>query len=164
MLGKEKDSLSHIKKDMDYIVAVCNQSADFKEFLINPVIQASGKIQIIKSIFDTKISSLSLQFLELITKNKREAFIPMICLNVLDLIRKEKNIKTAVLTTAFEPDEKVLEKAEEILEKELGTKVELTGRTSPHIIGGIILQIDDKQYDASIATQIKKLKKEMLNS
>ena len=65
MLGKEKDSLSHIKKDMDYIVAVCNQSADFKEFLINPVIQASGKIQIIKSIFDTKISSLSLQFLEL---------------------------------------------------------------------------------------------------
>lgn len=164
MLGKEKNLLSSIKKDMDYIAAVCNQSVDFKEFLKNPVVQSSKKTQIIKRIFETKISELSLRFLELIVKNKREVFIPMISLNVLDLIRKEKNIKTALLITASELDEKLLVKTKKILEKELGTKVDLTARTSPHIIGGIILQIDGKQYDASIATQIKKLKKEMLKS
>lgn len=164
MLGKEKNLLSSIKEDMDYIAAVCNQSVDFKEFLKNPVVQSSKKTQIIKRIFETKISELSLRFLELIVKNKREVFIPMISLNVLDLIRKEKNIKTALLITASELDEKLLEKTKKILEKELGTKVDLTARTSPHIIGGIILQIDGKQYDASIATQIKKLKKEMLKS
>lgn len=164
MLGKEKNLLSSIKEDMDYIAAVCNQSVDFKEFLKNPVVQSSKKTQIIKRIFETKISELSLRFLELIVKNKREVFIPMISLNVLDLIRKEKNIKTALLITASELDEKLLVKTKKILEKELGTKVDLTARTSPHIIGGIILQIDGKQYDASIATQIKKLKKEMLKS
>ena len=164
MLGKEKNLLSSIKEDMDYIAAVCNQSVDFKEFLKNPVVQSSKKTQVIKRIFETKISELSLRFLELIVKNKREVFIPMISLNVLDLIRKEKNIKTALLITASELDEKLLEKTKKILEKELGTKVDLTARTSPHIIGGIILQIDGKQYDASIATQIKKLKKEMLKS
>ncbi len=164
MLGKEKNLLSSIKEDMDYIAAVCNQSVDFKEFLKNPVVQTSKKTQIIKRIFETKISELSLRFLELIVKNKREVFIPMISLNVLDLIRKEKNIKTALLITASELDEKLLVKTKKILEKELGTKVDLTARTSPHIIGGIILQIDGKQYDASIATQIKKLKKEMLKS
>ena len=116
MLGKEKNLLSSIKEDMDYIAAVCNQSVDFKEFLKNPVVQTSKKTQIIKRIFETKISELSLRFLELIVKNKREVFIPMISLNVLDLIRKEKNIKTALLITASELDEKLLEKTKKIQE------------------------------------------------
>jgi|LSQX01.2.fsa_nt_gb F-type H+-transporting ATPase subunit delta len=161
-LGKEKGQLTSIKKDMDFVLAVCNQSAEFNQFLKNPVIGASEKTQTAKLIFGEKISELSRHFLELIIRNKRETFIPMICLNVLDLIKKEQNIKTAVLSTAHPVDKHILEKTEKVLEKELNATVELTGRTSPHIIGGIILQIDGKQYDASIATQLKKLKKEML--
>ena len=86
------------REDMDYIAAVCNQSVDFKEFLKNPVVQSSKKTQIIKRIFETKISELSLRFLELIVKNKREVFIPMISLNVLDLIDVYKRQVFALFT------------------------------------------------------------------
>jgi F-type H+-transporting ATPase subunit delta len=80
------------------------------------------------------------------------------------LSARKKILKTAVLTTAVEVDEALLQKAEKILEKELGTQVELTGRVNPHIIGGIILRIDDKQYDDSIATQLKKMKQNFLKA
>jgi F-type H+-transporting ATPase subunit delta len=48
------------------------------------------------------------------------------------------------------------------MEKELGSQVEISARINPGIIGGMILRIDDKQYDASIAAQLNKIKKELL--
>lgn len=68
------------------------------------------------------------------------------------------------MTTAQPIDQKLLKRAEKILETELGTPVELTGRVNPHIIGGMILRIDDKQYDDSLATRLKKMKQKLLSS
>jgi len=90
-LSKEKNQLFSLKEDMDLISSVCNQSEDFILLLKSPVVKTSEKVHIIRLIFHEKISPLSLQFLELVTQNKREVFIPSICRNILTLIRKEKN-------------------------------------------------------------------------
>jgi F-type H+-transporting ATPase subunit delta len=163
-LAKEKNQLLSLKEDMDLILNACSQSEDFILLLKSPVVKTSQKVHIIQLIFQKKISALSLQFLELVTQNNREVFIPAMCRNVLSLIRKEKNIKTAVITTAQAMDQKLLEKAAKILEKEMGTKVELSAKVNPLLIGGMILRIDDKQYDASIFTHLNKLKQEMLKT
>ncbi|RIH64032.1 ATP synthase F1 subunit delta [Mariniphaga sediminis] len=163
-LAKQNDLLASLKTDMELISNVCRQSVDFDLLLKSPVVKSSEKIRLTKLIFGEKIDSLSLDFLELVMRNKREAFIPFICRNVLTLIRKEKNIKTAVLTTVSDMDEATIRKAEKILETELGSKVELSTKVNPRMIGGVILRIDDRQYDASIATQLKKMKQELLKT
>jgi F-type H+-transporting ATPase subunit delta len=163
-LAKEKALLAAVKNDMELVFNVCHHSADFNLLLRSPVVKTSEKIRLIKLIFKGKVSELSLNLLELTTRNKREIFIPSICRNIRALIRAEKNIKTAVLTTAQEMSRETIRKAEKILEKELASKVELTPRVNPRIIGGIIVRIDDKQYDASIATQLRTLKKIMLKT
>ena len=162
-LANEKDFLADLKNDMDLIADVCNHSVEFNLLLKSPVVTTSKKISIIRQIFRKKIHEITMNFLVLVTNKKREIYIPSMCRNTLALIRKEKNIKTAVLTTAKPVDEKLLQKAKKIFEDELKTEVELTARENPHIIGGLILRIDDKQYDASINTQLKKIKQEMIN-
>jgi F-type H+-transporting ATPase subunit delta len=162
LLAKEKDQLSMLKQDVELIFEVCQSSADFMRMLKNPVIRTSEKIRLMKIIFGGKISELSHKFLVLVTRNNREAFLPDISRNILSFIRHEKNIKSATLTTAQPVGPELLEKAERILEEELQTEVELTGRVNPRLIGGLILRIDDKQYDDSLATRLKKMKQEVL--
>jgi F-type H+-transporting ATPase subunit delta len=161
-LAKEKNLLSELKDDIELISDVCNSSVDFNLMLKSPVVKTSQKIRLMKLIFGGKISELSLNFLELATRNKREVFIPSMCRNLLSLIRHEKNIQTVVLTIARPVDDETLRNAKKVLEKELGHTVELKGKVNPNIIGGMVLRIDDKQYDASVATQLKKLKQDML--
>ena len=48
------------------------------------------------------------------------------------------------------------------MEKELNSKIELSGKVDPEIIGGLIFRIEDKQYDASVTTQLKKIKQQLL--
>ncbi len=163
-LAKEQNLLMALKEDVELILQICNQSADFNRMLNSPVVKPSGKIKVFKQVFGNRINRLSMNFLELAVRNNRENFIASICINILDFIRKEKNIKTAVITTAQSLDEVLLRKVEKILEKELNGKVELTTRVNSGLIGGLVLRIDDKQLDAAVSTQLKNLKQEMLKT
>ncbi len=163
-LAKEKNLLPAIKEDMELIMNVCSRSADFSRMLDSPVVKPSEKVSVIKHIFDKKLNILSINLLELIIKNSRETFIPSICRVVLSFIRKERNIKTAVITTARPLDEATMQKVEKALEKELDSQVELTGKSNPGLIGGLVLRIDDRQYDATVKTRLKKLKQELLKA
>jgi F-type H+-transporting ATPase subunit delta len=163
-LGKEQDMLSLLKNDMEVISAACKQSVEFNQLLSSPVIPASKKVKLLRQIFSQSVTAVTMNLLELLSKNKRETFLESICRNVLAMIRKEKNIKTAVVTTARELDQENIGQIIKILEKELGASVELTERVNQKIIGGLILSIDDKQYDASVATRIKKIRQKLIQT
>jgi F-type H+-transporting ATPase subunit delta len=163
-IAKEKNMLVQLKTDIETIFGVCNNSPEFMYFLNSPVIKSSKKAELLENIFKTSVNQDTLNFLLLITHNKRETEIPGICRNFLELTRKDQNIKTATLVTASEIMPTVTEKIKAIIEKELKARVELSTKVNPDMIGGIILRVDDKQYDASVATQLKKIKQQLLKS
>ena len=162
--AKEKKKLDKLKTDLQLVFEVCNTSDDFILLLESPIVKTSKKADLVSKIFSGKIDELTLNFLMLIVENKREVHIPGICRNFLDLTRKDQNIKSAVLTTAADVDAATLKNVEELLAKELNASVELSTQVNPDILGGLVLRIDDKQYDASVATQLKKIKQTLLET
>ncbi len=162
--AKEKDMIATLKTDIELVLDVCNRSVDFILLLESPIVKTSKKTALITSLFKDKINELTLNFLLLVATNKREVFIPGICRNFLTLIRKDQNIKSALLTTASEVSSESIQRIKEMLGKELKATIELSTDVNPDIIGGLVLRLDDKQYDASIATQLKKIKQELLES
>ncbi len=162
--AKEKNLLNQLKADIESILEVCTESADFILLLESPVVKTSKKAALLKTIFEGKVHGLSLNFLLLITKNKREDHIPGICRNFLDLTRKDQNIKSAILTTASEVSADIINKIQDLLSKELDATIELSSKVNPEILGGLVLRLDDKQYDASVATQLKKIKQSLLET
>lgn len=160
----EKDLLEILKTDIELVFSVCNESADFILLLESPVIKTSKKSELISSIFSEKVNKLTLNFLMLIITNKREVHIPGICRNFLELTRKNQGIKSALLTLASEINSESIKKIEDLLSKELNATIELSTKIKPEIVGGLVLRIDDKQYDASVATQLKKIKQKLLQT
>lgn len=163
-LSKEKNLQETLKSDMELIFSVCEKSSDFILLLENPVVKTMKKIELFTLIFNGKIHSHTLNFLKLIAENKRETHIPGICRNFLYFTRKAQNISTAVLTTASEMEIDTVKKIEKLMEKELGTKIELSTKVNPNIIGGMILRLEDKQCDASVATRLKKIGQTLLET
>ena len=162
--AKEKKLLDTFNADIQLIYEVCNTSDDFILLLESPVVKVSKKETLITEIFKGKVHETTLNFLLLIVKNKREVHIPGICRNFLDLTRKDQNIKSALLVTATKVPTVIISKISLLLEKQLKSKIELTDKVDENIIGGLVLRLEDKQYDASVATQIKKIKQNLLES
>jgi len=162
--AKEKKLLDVFKTDIEHVSDICKNSPEFIILLNSPIVKTSKKTELIASVFEGKVNQLTMNFLLLITKNKREDQTPGICRNFLDLTRKDQNIRSAVLTTASEINSDTVKKVEKLLGKELQSTIELSTRVNSEILGGLVLRLDDQQYDASVATQLKKIKQNLLET
>lgn len=163
-IAKEKNLLDALKSDIELVMDVCKNSSDFIRLLESPIVKTSKKSALFSAIFNKKVNPITVNFLLLIAQNKREAQIPGICRNFLDLTRKDQNIKSAILTTAAEIDAESLSKIKTLLGKELNATIELSTKVNPDIVGGLVLRVNDKQYDASVATQLRKIKQSLLET
>ena len=159
-LAVEQDILEPAHRDMNLIAEVCVSNSDFRSFLKNPIIKNKKKQRIIRELFSNQISNITLSFLNIIVANNREEFIERISRDFIQQYRDFKNIKTAYIKTAVKIDKEMREKIKKILEQQTNAQIDLVEQVDEDLIGGFILTLEDKQYDASILFKMKKLIKE----
>lgn len=135
---------------------------EIRRALENPVVPLAEKRQLILNAAGGNPSETFRKFTELLLHNKRETAVQSIMLKFIELYRKEKNIRYGKLTTAQPVDESTEQRLMHLITANTGGTVELEKEISPHILGGFILQVDDARWDASIAGQLKAIKKEYI--
>jgi F-type H+-transporting ATPase subunit delta len=100
--------------------------------------------------------------LQLIVFHKREVYLQRIVRNFIDLYKKNQQIQSVILTTAYNLDKEETKNISEAIERKLKSKIELNLRFDQSIIGGIILQINDKELDMSVLRQLNRFKSSLL--
>ncbi len=163
-LAKERNQVNIFKTDISVVFSVSQSNTDFNFLLESPVVPTSQKTKAIRLIFQGNIDETTLRFMELIVENKREQHILGICRNFLDLIRKEQGIKTAVVTSASPLSPETVEQLKLLLEANFKASVEMGEKVNEELLGGFVLRVDDQQYDASIATQLKRVKETLIRT
>ena len=161
-LAKEKKLSDEIKKDIQFILETFQENEHLYTMLDYPVIKISKKTQILQELFKDKINHYTLSFLMLIVKNKREKHLKNICLNFLDIYARENGIKKAVITTAVDLSRTQIESIKKSIEKKFKSPVEMETKVDQALIGGVIIQVDDKQLDLSVSRQIANLRNDFL--
>ena len=110
-------------------------------------------------------SKETMDLLGLLANNKRVALLGQVAQAYVDLYRKAQGIQTAnvVLAAPLTADleKQIVAKAKVMTG---GSTIELTTEIDPSIIGGFILRVGDLQYNASIANQFQKIKREFRKS
>jgi F-type H+-transporting ATPase subunit delta len=164
-LTVEQNSLDSTLKDMQTIDRVCKTSHDFTNMLRSPIINADKKHSIITAIFGNSISALSNAFVSLLINKGRESNLPEIAEAFVSQYNVMKNIKTVKLTTAVAVDDKV---KNNILEKVLSgmpnNAVELETVVDEKLIGGFVLEMEDKLFDASVRKNLLEFRTAVLDN
>ena len=159
----EQQLLDNVYKDMEVLTNTCKLE-DFQYMLEVPTLQPSQKIKLAGDIFEKYFSKISLSMINLVIKNKREAYLPGIARFFRDLYRKEKGVCIATLVTAQPVDESAMNNIRKLIKKAYDSEVELSSSMDGDVIGGFILTIEDMRYDASVASNLRKLKKQLLQT
>ena len=163
--ASEQGILDTVFKDMKALTSTCKLE-DFQYMLTVPTLQPSQKAKLLRAIFEKQLSKISLSLIDLVVKNKREAYLPGIARYFSDLYREEKGVCTATLVTAQAVDESEMNGIRKLIKKAYDSEVEveLTTAVDGDVIGGFVLTIEDMRYDASVASNLKKLKKQLLQT
>lgn len=150
--------------DMQSVYQTIEGSQELQTVLQSPVIKAEDKEKALLKIFNGQSEATHL-LIKTLVKNNRLPILGEIAKSYIDLYNDTLGITTATVITAVpltsELEEKVIAKVKELTGSE---KVTLQSQIDPDIIGGFILRAGDIQYNASIAHQLRNLKKEFSKS
>ncbi|HRH65433.1 MAG TPA: ATP synthase F1 subunit delta [Bacteroidia bacterium] len=159
-LAQERGVTDTVQADMKLFADTCAQNRDLSLLLSNPIIQSDKKMEILRKIFGGKMNALSISFFEIVTRKSREAYLEHIAKSYITLYKTQKGILTAEVTSAIGLDENLRKKVYAMVSNSGKSEVELIEKIDPKLIGGFVLRIGDKQYDASISAELRKLAKE----
>lgn len=153
-----------VNDNMLLVSSTIEDNEDLQMMLNNPVIKTEAKRSALSAIFDKKIDKLSQDLINLLIDNKRLPLLTEVAKQYTILFDQQKGIQVAEVTTAVQLtkslEEKVLVKVKELT----GKKVTLENIIDPEIIGGFILRVGDKQFDASILGKMNNLRREFENN
>jgi F-type H+-transporting ATPase subunit delta len=159
----EQKQLDTVYRDMEVLSDTCKRE-DFQYMIMMPSLQVSQKCLMAEAIFKKHLSKLSLSMINLVIENKREAYLSGIARNFNELYRKSKGIRAASLVTAAPVDEATMKAIRELIKTAYDSEVELSSSIDEDMIGGFVLTIEDKQYNASVANSLKVIKQQLLRT
>lgn len=162
-LSIEQKSIEKVNNDMVELSNLCKESKDLVNMLKSPIVDKNKKVETFKAIFGKTWDKVSLGFIQLIVKNSRANIVPHIADSFVDQYRKYLGILDVQLTSAAPLEKKVKDQILAKIAKSFEGNIELHESIDPDLIGGFIVRIDDKQIDASIASQLTNLKNILLN-
>lgn len=136
-----------------------------REALENPVITMKEKLALTCTAADGdgKSTREFVRFITLVLRNRREGYLQFISLMYLDLYRKLKHIGTGKLITAVPVDKETEDRIRSVAAHILHAEMELETVVDPSIEGGFIFDINDYRLDASVATQLKRVKQQFID-
>lgn len=162
-LAMEQNQLEQVLHDMEYIQAICKSNRDVVNLLRSPVIKGGIKQKVFAAITAENIGVMSNAFIRLLINKGREGNLPEIAGAFITQYKDYKGIRSVKLTTAGPISEEL---KKEILGKVHAdtANVELESVVDENIIGGFIMQTGDQLVDASIAYDLRQIKKQFMNN
>ena len=81
----------------------------------------------------------------------------------MDLYRKSEGIAVVKIITAVPLEKEMEDKILFRISKMLGKKIELQKSVDPAIEGGFIIDIDDYRLDASVASRLRQIRRQLID-
>jgi F-type H+-transporting ATPase subunit delta len=160
----EKNMLDKIEQDAQAFLSICKSNRDYENMLRSPIVHGDKKLSIIKAIFGSSLSDITYSFINIVIRKKREIVLKEIFEQFMEMYNERKGVINATVYTAVTVTDKIKEDIVRFLEKETNKKVELKSAVNQDILGGFVLQYEDKLIDASVASKLRLLRNHLINN
>ena len=160
-LAVERKELDKINEDVVVVYNAITGTRDLQLFLSSPVVKPKVKQAVLKEIFASLVSELTMHFILLITQHGREDELEAIFNSFQNQYRAYNNIVEATITTSTAVSKQTIEGIQKKLAEALDKKIELVEKVDAELIGGFIIETNNYRMDASLAGSMRKLKREL---
>ena len=157
----EQDALASITTDVDKLRELIEQSEELTQLIHSPVLSPQFKSETFAQLFAGAMHPLTINFFKLLTLKQRERYLIAIMDVFSTIVDDAAGRLVAKVTTAVPITPEQAEQFTAQLSAYSGKQVRLETTTDAQIQGGFIVQLDDTVFDASVASQLQRLKQQL---
>lgn len=157
-IAEAKNQIKEIYELLNSAMELYKKDIEFKNFIINPLIDNEKKKVVLREIFENSDED-NLNILLYILDKKRINCIKYIVSEYLKIYYTKNRILNVEATFTKELTEEQKKKLIEKLSQKTGKKINLDVKIDKNILGGGILKIGDRVIDGSIRRELNNWKK-----
>ena len=163
-VAMEENRMDELFEAVKTVADILRTNEDFGKLMNHPKIIKEDKVKIVEETFGTKVPKEITGLMSLmITKGRADEMLAVFDY-FIDLVKEEKKIGKADVTTAIALGTQQKEKIEKrLLETTNYETFEMCYHVDESLIGGMIIRIGDRVVDSSIKTKLYDLSRELRN-
>lgn len=160
-MSKEASCIQKSYDDLVFVVETITTNEDLKKFIYSPLIKKEDKKDVIDRLFSIQIDKPCLDFLKMLADCGRIDVIEEISNQFTKVFDEENNIVKPIITSAVELNEEQKQNIVSKLRSKLSKNIQPEYVINPNIIGGLIIDIDDRTIDFSLKSKFDNMHKQL---
>ena len=156
-LAAARDEAETLREELAAVAAEVERDADFRAFLLSPLIDAEARAVSLERIFRGRASDLLVDSLQVLNRRGRIGLLPAVAAVYAaahDALRGRVGV--AVLS-AVPLDDDQRREIRAAVAKRSGREAILEETVDPGLLGGLVVTIGDQKLDGSVATRLHAL-------
>ncbi|MGH9321457.1 MAG: ATP synthase F1 subunit delta [Vicinamibacteria bacterium] len=157
--------LDRIEREVVSVAALLQREDRLASALRSPRIPMAKRVAILEDVLaSAKLAPETTNLLRLLVKNERMPLFGLVIESFRRLVLDHKRIQPGEVTSAHPLTKEQQKRLAGNLGEVLGKTMELEYRTDPEIVGGLVVRIENRIFDASVVTALRKFKEKALSS
>ena len=160
--AREVGRMDDIYVEVQELQKLLRENEDLQKMMENPKVIREDKENVIETVFRGRISDEIVELMKLMIAKGRYSNIESVFDYFIGLVKEEKKIGIAYVTTAVElTDGQKDEIVRRLLETTRYESFEMNYAVDASLIGGMVIRIGDRVVDSSIKTKLYELSKSL---
>ena len=156
---REHGDLTAIERELDQFVGLFSAHPELQKVMVNPAVPAPRKRAAVAELVKRAgLQPVVAKLLVLLAERDRLALLPDVLRSFRERVLDHQNVVRAELTTAMPLSPDRVGQIQRSLSQATGRTVMLESRVDPALVGGVIARVGSVVYDASLTTQLRKMK------
>lgn len=151
-----------VSDDLAAITGALRNSEAFRKFMTRPETTSADKVNLLDKTLGDRVTALTLDFVRLLIKKRRDDELTLIQLEFEQLKRDHENVVKAVITSAEELTDDQKERIIATISKRVGRTLQAEFHVDPKLIGGVKVTYDNFVLDGTVRGHLDKLRERLL--
>jgi len=161
-LGEERGEGDALLEELQDLVAFLDQNPKIEAFLASPLVDVEGRARVIEELFRGRASDLLVDSLQVINRKGRIGQIRAIAEAYRQALRDRRGWVDAEVRTAVPLSAELRARLADAVAEFTGKQPTLIERIDPSLIGGMVVEVEGKKIDASLASRLRAMSEALL--
>lgn len=158
-LARDAKATETVEQDFAKFMDAWKESADLREVAKSPLIDPQEKANALSAVAaKIGVSDLGRKLIGVAAQNRRAGELPGIAAAYRALIARERGARQVEIVSAKPLSDGEKNSIVDALGKTLGAKVEADTSVDESLIGGFVVRVGSRQFDASIKSKLDALR------
>ena len=161
-LAREQGQVDALADEVQQLLPVIAEGGELDRLLTNPAIGDGERAKIVERVFKGKVSDTFYNLLRVLSDKGRLGSLPQVAAGYLLAVADQRGQIDVQAFIASELDSAAAKQVAEQIGQALGKTVSLTQKVDESLIGGLKIKVGDQLIDASVASQLRNMKNQMI--